>query len=161
MKDYEVIIKIDRLLHYSASLKPDISNETLLMIIRSFSSYVRDMYKAMILEFIYSKKYKGSWEPVEEEGYIEYLGVPPSDTDIVYLMYEALEIREIKNNIIIRFDPKYLYPGSRIPLIKVLKAIDNGTSKFNARPVLRPIVRQLNSSIPELWRLYLKQRGVA
>lgn len=161
MISYEIKINIPRLLHYSAVLKPHISNETLIMIIKSFSNYVRDLYLAMIEEAVYSRRYKGDWEPIDEEGYLEYLGTTPSDSHILSLMVDAIEIREIKKNIIIRFDPKYYYPDSKLPLVKVLKAIDNGTTKFNARPILKSIVRELNTSLPSLWKSYLKKKGVA
>lgn len=160
MISYDIHIDIGKLLHYSEPLKPDIDNETLLMMIRSFSSYIRSLYLAMIEESIYSPRYKGEWEPTEDEGYIEYLGTTPT-THIIRLMIDALEVREIKNTIVIRFEPYYRYPGSDHTLVQVLRAIDTGTSKFNARPILRKIVRQIESKIPSLWRGYLKKKGVA
>lgn len=159
MKGYELKIDIKRLLHYSGISKSQISNKTLLMTIKSFSSYIRDLYLLMIEEEIYSRRYKGKWEPVDDEEYIDYLGTTPS-THIILLIKDALEIREINNDIIIRVDPEYKYPDSRLPLIKVLRAIDNGTSKFNARPLIRHVIRRLNSEIPKLWRNYLKKKGV-
>lgn len=157
--EYSIKLDVGKLLYYSEVLKPRISNETLLMLIRSFSVYVRDLYKVMIAESIYSNRYKGDWEPIKDEGYLEFLGTTPSE-HILDLIYDALEIREIKNNIVIRFEPEYKYPGSKLTLVRVLKAIDNGTSKFNARPILKDAVSHLNRNISGLWRVYLRQKGV-
>ena len=114
----------------------------------------------MIEESIYSNRYKGEWEPVHDEEYVKYINTTPSE-DILYLIKDAMEIREVKDNIIIRINPKYRYPGSKLYLIEVLRAIDNGTSKFNARPILKGIVRQINFELPRLWKNYLKKKGVA
>lgn len=160
MKSYEINIDIAKLLHYSDSIKSYIDNKTLLMIIKSFSLYVRDLYLSMIEEEIYSRRYKGNWEPVEDEEYLKYIDTTPS-SHILILIKDAIEIREIRNNIVIRIEPSYKYPGSSLSLLKVLSAIDNGTSKFNARPILKSIVRQINSELSTLWKSYLKKKGVA
>lgn len=159
MISYEIKIDISRLLHYSEFLKSHISNETLLMLIKSFSEYVRDLYLLMIEEEIFSNRYKGRWEPIEDKEYLKYIGTIPTN-HIMSIIEDAIEIRKIKQSIIVRIDPEYLYPGSKIRLLMVLRAIDNGTSKFNARPLFKSIVRQLNSSLPSLWKNYLRKKGV-
>lgn len=159
MNNYEVRINIGKLLHYSSISKSKVDNETLLMLINSFSLYIKKTYISMIYESIYSRRYKGEWEPVDDLGYLDYLGTTPSD-DIFELIYDAMEIRSIKQNIVVRITPSYRYPGSKHTLLAVLNAIDNGTSKFNARPILKSIVRYIQYNLSRLWRIYLRQKGV-
>lgn len=159
MNSYEITINVTKLLHYSNPPKSKVDNKTLVMLINSFSKYIRNVYMSMIESKIYSARYKGEWEPVNDPGYLEYIGTTPSK-HIIELMYDALEIKSIKRDIRIRFDPSYRYPNSKLTLISVLNAIDTGTSKFNARPLLKSLSRELNASLPRLWRAYLKQKGV-
>lgn len=159
MSNLDIKININDLLDYSASLGSTIEKKTLLKMIKSFSKYVLELYGRLIEEAIYSRRYKGRWEPVDEEGYQEYLGVTPVE-DIITLMRDALESRKIGYYYVIRFKPTYRYPGTRLPLTRVLRAIDRGTSKFNARPIFSKIIREINSHMYDLFRGYLKMKGV-
>lgn len=127
--------------------------------IESFSKYVMNLYGMLIEEAINSNRYKGIWEPVNEEGYKEYLGTEPTG-DILYYIKEAFEVKKIGYNFIIRLNPRSRYPNSRLPLSRVVLAIDNGTSKFNARPILRKIIKQINHHMIDLWKGFLKMKGV-
>lgn len=159
MSNLDIKINIRRLMDYSGSLDVSEDKKTLLSMIESFSSYVSELYLSMIQESIYSRRYKGEWEPVDDPEYVEYLGTTP-DTHILILISEALEIKKIGYNFIIRFNPRYRYPGTRHYLVNILRAIDRGTSKFNARPIFHKIVSQIRSHIPELWKGYLSMKGV-
>lgn len=159
MNSSEIKINIKKLTDYSASLKRNIDDKTLLLIIESFSKYVMTLYGAMIEEAVNSNRYKGVWEPIEEEGYRDYLGTEPTG-DILLYMKESFEVRKIGYNFIIRINPNKRYPGSKLPLFRVILAIDNGTSKFNSRPILRKIINQINHHILDLWRGFLKMKGV-
>lgn len=144
---------------YSASLKRTIDDKTLLMMIKSFSEYVMNLYGMLIEESINSNRYKGLWEPIEEEGYKEYLGTEPTG-DILFYIKDAFEVKKIGYDFIIRINPRKKYPGSKVPLYRVVLAIDNGTSKFNARPILKKIINQINHHMLDLWRGFLKMKGV-
>ena len=159
MNSLEIKINIKKLTDYSASLKRTIDEKTLLLMIESFSKYVMNLYGVLIEEAIKSNRYKGVWEPIDEKGYREYLGTKPTG-DILLYMREAFEVKKIGYNFIIRINPKERYPGSKLPLSRVVLAIDNGTSKFNSRPILRKIIYQINHHIIDLWRGFLKMKGV-
>lgn len=159
MNSLEIKISIRKLKNYSASLKRTTNEKTLLMIMESFSNYVMNLYGVLIEEAINSNRYKGVWEPIDEEGYQEYLGTEPTGDILVYIK-EAFEVKKIGYNFIIRINPNKRYPGSRIPLYRVVLAIDNGTSKFNSRPILKKIINKINHHILDLWRGFLKMKGV-
>lgn len=159
MSNLDIKININKLLDYSESLGSTIEKKTLVLMIKSFSEYVLELYGRLIEESIYSNRYKGHWEPIEDEGYREYIGVTPVD-NITLLIRESLESRKIGYHYVIRFKPNYRYPGTRLPISRVLRAIDSGTSKFHARPIFSKIIREINSHIYELWRGYLKMKGV-
>lgn len=158
MNALDIKINIKKLTDYSESLKSTVDDDTLLLMIKSFAKYIRVMYGCLIEEAIYSKRYKGKWEPTEEEGYLEYLGTTPK-IHIIYLIEEALEVKKVGTNFMVRINPHYKYPGSRLTLLKVLRAIESGTSKFNARPILAKEARKINRNIKPLWRGYLKMKG--
>lgn len=158
MTSLDIKINIKKLSNYSAS-SDRVKRKKTLLVIESFSRYVANLYLSMIEEAINSRRYKGNWEPVDDPGYIEYLGVTP-ETNIIYLIRDALEVKKIGNNFYVRFDPHYKYPGTKLSLIKVLRAIENGTSKFNARPIFSKIVKEINSHILSLWKGYLAMKGV-
>lgn len=159
MTSLDIKINIKKLSDYSASLDKDTKKKTLLLMIESFSNYILRLYGSMIEEAINSRRYKGKWEPVEEEGYLDYLGVTPK-VNILYLIEEALEVKKIGSNFLIRINPYYRYPGTDIPLVRVLRTIENGTSKFNARPIMSKIVVQIRSNILDLWRGYLMMKNI-
>lgn len=159
MSSLDIKISIKKLSNYSASLDRSRKKKTLLLMIESFAHYILHLYLSMIEESINSRRYRGKWEPVEDEGYIEYLGVTP-ETNILYLIQEALEVKKIGNYFYVRVNPHYLYPGTRIPLIRILKAIEYGTSKFNARPIMSKSAREISRHIMDLWRGYLTMKGV-
>jgi len=144
---------------YSESLDDTIDKKTLVLMIKSFSEYVLELYGRLLVEAIYSNRYKGKWEPVDDDGYKEYIGVTPVE-DMTLLMRDALEAKKIGYYCMVRFNPRYMYPGTRIPLSKVLRAIDSGTSKFNARPIFSKIIREINSNIYDLFKGYLLMKGV-
>lgn len=142
------------------NLPKRLSDKRLLRVtISDFSRYIRRLYLAMIEEAISSRRYRGQWEPIDDKGYIEYLGVTPS-IPILELINDAIESQRVGYNFYIRIQPKYKYPGSNLYLVDVLRAIDNGTAKFNARPIFKKIVRELNQSMISLWRGYLAMKGV-
>jgi hypothetical protein len=159
MNSLEIRIRTRKLMDYSASLKRTIDDKTLLMMIKSFSEYVMNLYGMLIEESINSNRYKGLWEPIEEEGYKEYLGTEPTG-DILFYIKDAFEVKKIGYDFIIRINPRKKYPGSKVPLYRVVLAIDNGTSKFNARPILKKIINQINHHMLDLWRGFLKMKGV-
>lgn len=159
MTNLDIRINIRELTDYSATLEDKIDRKTLLLIMKSFSKYVAALYVKMIEEAINSRRYKGKWEPITEEGYIEYLGTSPK-VDIFYLIEEAMVVDKIGSNFIVRIDPHYEYPDSDLRLIDVVRAIDNGTSKFNARPLFIRIVSKLRSHITDLWKGYLAMKGI-
>lgn len=155
----EIKISIKKLSDYSASLDKSENKKTLLLMIESFSHYILKLYLSMIEESVSSRRYQGKWEPTEDEGYLEYLGATPS-ADILNLIEDSLEVKKIGNYFYIRVSPGYKYPGTMIPLARVLRSIEYGTSKFNSRPIFSKITRKINNNIQSLWRGYLTMKGV-
>lgn len=159
MSSIDIRINIKELLEYNESLRSEIGDRVLIKIIKEFSDYVLRLYFFSIREATYSNRYKGKWEPKDEEGYIEYLGVTPVG-DILEYIEEALESKRIGYKFIIRINPHYKYPKSKLFLSKVVRAIDAGTTKFNSRPILRKIIRQIENNMIDLWRGFLTMKGV-
>lgn len=159
MTGLDIRINIKKLTDSSTFLDDRIKKRTLLLMIKSFADYVSELYLHLIEEAIHSRRYKGRWEPLEEEGYLEYLGVSPT-VGILSLMKDAIEVKKIGYNYVIRFSPYYLYPDTRIPLVRVIKAIEKGTSEFNARPIVLKQNVLIRTHIRELWKGYLAMKGV-
>lgn len=150
----DIRIRINTLAEHSRGLRKQMGRKDFTDLVRSFSKYVRVLYLMMIEEAMNSNRYKGNWEPVDDEGYLEYIDTNPS-IPILQLIQDALEVRKIGNNFYVRFEPHYRYPVSHRTLVQVLRSIDKGTSKFNARPIFNKILKTISSHIIELWRGYL------
>ena len=159
VSNLEIRVNINKLIEYSESLQSSVDRKTMIKMIRSFSQYLSGLYVRMIIESINSNRYKGNWEPREDKGYQEYLGVKP-EIDITTLISDSMEVKKIGYNFIIRVNPRYKYPGSKLTLVKVLRAIDNGTSRFHARPIFKRILKDIDSNILRLWKGYLLRKGV-
>lgn len=129
------------------------------LLVEHFAKYIARLYVDLIEKAIESHQYKGKWEPVDDEEYIKYLGTEPKK-NIIVLIKEAMEVKKVGYNFIVRINPYYRYPDSDLTLLQVLRAIDNGTSKFPARPIFNKIVRSLNNQLLRLWRGYLTKKGV-
>lgn len=159
MTSLDIKINIREFSNYSAALGRNSDKKTKLMIVESFSYYILRFYLRLIEEAIYSRRYQGQWEPIDEQGYIDYLGVVPTN-DILSLIKDALEVEKIGYNFIVRINPHYKYPGTNIPLVRVLRAIETGTSEFPARPILAKITSKVRRRLFDLWRGYLTMKGV-
>ena len=160
MTNVSIKISINELSHYSTSIGSLLEDKTLLsLVIKAFASHIKNLYGQMIEEEIHANRYKGKWEPVDDEGYREYLGVTPTGYILEYIR-DALEVVKKGTNYIVQIDPHYKYPGTKIPLVRVVRAIDSGTSKFNAHPIMRKIILRINSHLLTLWKSYLMQKGV-
>lgn len=160
MTSLDIRISISKLLDYSDVLRKTDRRKTSLLIIEDFAHYIRELYIKMVAESIHSRRYKGKWEPVEDEGYLEYLGTTPS-LDILYLIEEALLVEKTGYNFIVSFNKRYKYPGTDLSLVKVLRAIEYGTSEFNPRPILAKIVGEIRGNLLDLWRGYLTMKGIS
>lgn len=159
MNTLDISIKIYELSNYNKSLREELGDRELLKMIREFSKYILRLYIFLITEEINSNRYKGEWEPKDDEEYQKYLGVVPKGNLLEYLE-ESLECRKVGYKFVIRVNPKSKYPGSNIPLTKVLKAVEYGTSKFNARPILVRVKRTISDNMIDLWRGFLTMKGV-
>lgn len=155
----EIRVNIRKIIEFSKPLQKTIDNKTLIKMIYAFSSYLSELYLDLIDEAINSNRYKGKWEPTDDKEYREYIGTTPK-ADIIDLMAEAIEVKKIGYYYVIRFNPRYKYPESKLPLIKVIRAIDGGTAKFHARPIFKKILRDIDSNIFKLWKGYLLRKGV-
>ena len=159
MTNLDIRVDTKKLTKYLRASKSSVDEETMMKLVEKFSSYLRSLYLQLIYEEIHNRRYRGHWEPVTEIGYLEYLDTTPT-IDIYDLIEEALEVSKVGSNFLVRFRPSYRYPGSRRPLILVLRAIECGTTDFNARPLLYKCVKSIESHMYDLWKGYLAVRGV-
>lgn len=159
MSNFDIRINIRNLTNYTLKSGISTNKKTILLMIEDFSYYIRNLYLLSLEESINSKRYKGKWEPIEEKGYIEYLGVTPK-VPIMSLIEDSMEVKKVGYNFIVEINPKYKYPGSKLPLVKVLRAIDRGTSDFNSRPIFNKIISEMRRRVMDLWRGYLLKKGV-
>lgn len=127
--------------------------------ILSFAEYIRRLYLKLIEEDMNSNRYRGNWEPSEDKGYQEYLGVIPK-YNILELLDNSLEIKKIGYTIYVRINPYMKYPGSRRSFLDVLRAIEYGTSDFPARPILAKNAREIQKNVLRLWKGFLMMKGV-
>lgn len=159
MISFDIRININKIKNYSKTLRPTVDDETLSLMISSFSTYVKNLYGRMIEEAMNSRRYRGKWEPVDDPNYVEYIGTKP-EVPIIDLLGEALEVKRVGYNYIIRIDPRYKYPGSKLTLLHVVRSIENGTSDFHARPILYKVSKDIQRRIFDLWRGFLLMKRV-
>ena len=159
MSDFSIIVSIHRLTTYTiVNLKTKLSDEVMDALIAAFCKRLRNLYYSMILEALASSRYKGRWEPTEE-GYLEYLGCTPVE-DFLSVVESSMYYKKVMSRYIVGFNETVKYPGSSLRLVKVLRAIEYGTSDFPARPILKKIKREIERSILRLWKGFLLQKGV-
>lgn len=160
MRGYEITIDIGYLLNYSKKLKTDANHETLLVLIKNYTNYIKALYMSMLGEEIYSDRYDGYWEPINDPDYIDFLGTQPYRNGIEELLVESIVVEEIKDRIIISHSRRFRYPKSHRYLNEVIQAIDSGTSKFNARTLIKPIVKSLTQTQSSLWKNFISKEGI-
>lgn len=159
MTNLEVKVSITKLLEYSDFLEDEIDKRTRIKLIGSFCEYLKRLYITMVEESMNSNRYKGRWDPRDEIGYINYLGVIPKK-GILSILADALEVKKMGYNFYIRVNPRKKYPGSKLTVLKVLRALENGTSDFSARPILYKVSKEIRSNLLDLWRGWLKMKGI-
>lgn len=160
MADFEIKIQTSKLKHYSKSLVNSIDPKTLSVVIEGFSRYVQRVYIVEIRRAMRkSNRYRGQWEPVDDPGYVEFLGTSPTNQmyDYLPLIFETVKVGP---NWIIRVSDSYVYPNTSLKILKVLRSIEHGTTKFRARPLINKVASEVEHSILALWRYYLYSQGV-
>ena len=77
--------------------------------------------------------------------------------DYLPLIFETVKVGP---NWIIRVSDSYVYPNTSLKILKVLRSIEHGTTKFRARPLINKVASEVEHSILALWRYYLYSQGV-
>lgn len=159
MTNFDIRLNIPRLAANTIRLGSRLDDKELNIVVGAFAAYLRELYGLMVEEAINSNRYKGEWEPRDDEGYQEYIGTKPT-TSMITLISRSLYVKKRNREYIVTFDERKRYPGSKLTIFRVLKAIEYGTSKFNARPMMVKITRKLNRNLLSLWKGFLTMKGV-
>lgn len=158
MNSLSIKLKVREL---SEEFPSKIEKRTRIKLMDSFAEYIKNLYIRSLEDQMYSSRYKGNWEPVEDLGYLEFIGDTPEE-NILDIIISNIEVKKSLAYHQIRIDPHVRYPKkkSKLTLLRVLNAIEYGTSKFNARPIFRSVISSIDEDIAILWRSYLFRKGV-
>lgn len=160
MRDFSIRLSVIDLRNYSITLGTKLNDENLTIVLNKFSEYLIALYGTLIENAINSSRYKGDWEPIDDEEYRKYIGTNPRKSLILPLMKASLIYDKRGYFYVIRFDEDLKYPGSELSVLDVLRAIEYGTSKFHARPIIRKACNLIKSNVRRLWKGFLTMKGL-
>lgn len=139
----------------------DIDIEKVDALLEDFTYYIRSILIRSLRELESSPPYLGKWEPVDDEAYLQYLGIPKVTKPLLSLIESKLSVRSSTDSYILYIPTSYTYPRSRRRLIDVIESVEKGTETFEGRPLIYHAVANLDEDLPKLWSSYLVKRRLA
>lgn len=130
-------------------------------LLTAFSHRIAEYYVKELVNAINSQRYKGRWEPLSKD-YLDYkikAGLSPKIWEATSLLKESITYYRSNNSYVIGINPRKMYPNSKVPLYKVCRWMEFGTSRMPARPLFLPIKRKLTRNMRKLWNEFLAENG--
>lgn len=131
-------------------------------LLTAFSRFIADLYVEELVDAINSQRYKSQWEPLTES-YLEYKKANGLSTNIweaTSLLKESITFYKSGNSYVVGVNRSLKYPGSNVPVYKVIRWMEYGTSRMPARPLFGPVKRRLEKNMRMLWEEFLIRNGV-
>lgn len=125
-----------------------------------FAKKIAIIYAEELVKAIDSQRYQSRWEPLNPD-YLQW----KKDNNLSENIWEATSLA--KESIgVWRSNDKYVvgvkrnikYPGSNVPVYKVIRMLEFGTSKMPARPLFLPVKRLINSRLRKYWEEFLNEQ---
>lgn len=130
-------------------------------LLTAFSRKIADLYVEELVEAINSQRYKSRWEPLTES-YLQYKkdnGLSTNIWEASSLLKDSITFYRSGNSYVIGVNRNLKYPGTNVPVMKVIRWMEFGTSRMPARPLFTPIKRKLERNMRNLWEEFLRERG--
>ena len=131
-------------------------------LLTAFSRRICEIYVKELVDAINSQRYKGKWEPLSKS-YLEYKranGLSTKIWEATSLLKESITYYRSGNSYVIGVNRRLMYPGSRVPVYKVIRWMEFGTSRMPARPLFMPVKRKLERNMRMYWGEFLRERGL-
>lgn len=130
-------------------------------LLSEFSKYIANIYAKQIVDAINTQRYSGSWEPLSKE-YLEFKrknNLSTKTWEATELLKNSIGVWRLKDHYVVGVKRNVVYPGSNVPVYKVIRCLEFGTSKMPARPLFMPIKRSISGNIRNYWNRFLEERG--
>lgn len=125
-----------------------------------FAKYIAEEYVKQLIDGINNQRYKGIWEPLTP-AYLDYKrknNMSENIWEATGFLKDSIGVWKYKNYYVVGVKRNIVYPGSKVPVYKVVRWIEFGTSKMPARPLFLPIKRSISGNIRNYWNKFLLER---
>jgi hypothetical protein len=127
-----------------------------------FARRIAQIYADELVKAINSQRYKGRWEPLSPE-YLEWKKANNMSTKIweaTSLLKDSIGVWRSNNRYVVGIKRNIKYPDSNVPVYRVARWMEFGTSKMPARPLFLPVKKLINSRLRTYWTEFLLEEGV-
>lgn len=131
-------------------------------LLKEFAEKIAGIYVQELVEAINSQRYKGRWEPLTDS-YLAYKvshGLSPKMWEATSLLKTSLTYYVRGNSYVVGVNEALLYPGSNVPVYKVIRWLEFGTSRIPARPLFRPVRNRIQRNMRNYWEEFLFEKGI-
>lgn len=137
-------------------------NEEYEKLVGKFAKYIADIYREELINAIDTQRYAKRWEPLSPE-YLEWKksqGLSEKTWEATGLLRESIGVWRSNDKYVVGVKRDVKYPDSNVPVFRVIRWLEFGTSKMPARPLFMPVKRLLSSRMRKYWEEFLEREGV-
>jgi len=128
----------------------------------SFAEHIADVYSGELVRAIETQRFHYNWDDLSVT-YFEYKKKKSFSTRIwerTGLLKKSITYWREEDKWVVGIDKYLRYPDTNVPVYKVCRYMEYGTSKMPPRPLFRPLQRYISRHIRRFWRRYASEVGI-
>jgi hypothetical protein len=127
-----------------------------------FAHYIADIYRDELVLAIETQRYKSKWEPLDPKylAWKKSQGLSTKVWESTSLLKDSITAYRSNNKWVVGINPRVKYPGSGVPVYKVARWLEYGTSVIPARPLFRPVKQLVQGRMRKYWDRFLLSKGI-
>lgn len=127
-----------------------------------FAHYIADIYVEELVDAVNSQKYEGKWEPLtpEYKAWKVSQGLSSKIWEATSLLKDSISVWRSGSAWVVGIEKNIRYPGSNVPVYKVARWMEYGTSRMPPRPLFRPVKDHIQRNMRSHWNDFLRSKGI-
>lgn len=131
-------------------------------ILGSFAKYIANIYRDELVKSINSQRYRGNWEPLSDD-YVRWKksqGLSTNTWEATSLLKDSISVWRSDGSWVVGVSRRVKYLGSDVPVYRVCRWMEFGTSKMPARPLFLPVKRLISGRMRKYWTEFLDKNNI-
>lgn len=131
-------------------------------ILGKFAHYIANIYRDELVKAINTQRYSGRWEPLTPD-YLAWKRAQGMSTYIwecTSLLKDSISVWRSGKSWVVGVNRRIRYPESEVPVYRVVRWMEFGTSKMPARPLFGPTKRLIQGRMRKYWTRFLQENNI-